>query len=458
MAVDRLTARVGHAVGRVLTMVLLSGVFVLIIVPASVLTFPFRRRVMGRPRGVDGWMARAPAAPRQVRRAHGSDPRRRPLRIRHAVGRVAWIVLLAMALDLVLGGVLSGSRVLLGDRAQLREVQREAWNEAMRAPAIRDEPWADQYRRDQDDLAAKAQEYLPYLVWGFQQYHSRWVNTSDRERRSYVPDTAPGVRPLRVAFFGGSVLFGIGQRDDYTIPSQFARTAERAGIPVEVHNYGMFGWVRWQEYQYLERLLAADERYDLIVFYDGLNDYMVQFSDPSTDPTHGGSRILMRLGADVHRDAYSYPGFFDGFGDLARTYRENSGVARIVDRVVNGPTGLPDWLASSAPVDANGASDAALDIYGRSGRAIELLADDAGIPVRSYMQATKIEWTPEQRAQFPPGTRDYSDIFDGIESSIYIDGAHTNERGARMVAERLWRDLGPELRLAYASRPSAGGD
>lgn len=471
---DRATTGLRHAVGRGLTMALLTIVFVLIVLPVSAVTFPFRRRTMGQPRGVTGWVTRAaddrptedrapdsadaPPAPVLVDRPHSSDPRRRPLPVGRALGRVAWIVLVAMVLDLALGATLSGTRLLVGDRAQLHAAQLREWNATMQSPAIRDEPWAEQYRLDQDGLASLPQEYVPYLVWGFQEYHSQWVNTSDRERRSYEPTIASGQRPLRVAFFGGSVLFGIGQRDSETIPSQFARLAERSGLPVEVHNYGMFGWARWQEYEYLERLLAAGEQYDLVVVYDGLNDYMLQFSDPSADPTHGGSKILERLGDEIHREEYQFPGFLDGFHDLATTYRENSGVARVVDRIVNGGSNLPDWLQTSEPVDVGAASTAALDIYGRSGRAMSLLTDDHHVPIRFFLQATQIDWTPEQLAQMPPGTGNYSDVFDGIESSVYIDGAHTNERGARLVAQRLWRDLEPDLRRAEArANPSDDG-
>ncbi len=61
---------------------------------------------------------------------------------------------------------------------------------------------------------------------------------------------------MSVWFFGASALFGDGQRDDHTIPSEFARLAEADGIPVEVRNYGRPGIAMWQELELFEQLVV----------------------------------------------------------------------------------------------------------------------------------------------------------------------------------------------------------
>lgn len=48
----------------------------------------------------------------------------------------------------------------------------------------------------------------------------------------------------------------------------------------------------------------------------------------------------------------------------------------------------------------------------------------------------------------PDGVVDLSRIFDGEHDPIFYDTAHTNELGARRVAEAMW----PELRAKVADR------
>ena len=110
--------------------------------------------------------------------------------------------------------------------------------------------------------------------------------------RTSYQSQAPG-KKLSVWFFGGSALFGDGQRDDHTIPSEFARLAEADGIPVEVRNYGRPGVAMWQELQLFEQTVAAGQKPDLVVFYDGFNDLAWQMNlDLSAEPTnvYDGSR------------------------------------------------------------------------------------------------------------------------------------------------------------------------
>lgn len=451
-AMDRAMEGLGRLIGRGLASLLLGLVFVAVVVPVWVVASPFRRRPMGVPRKVDGWTGRAVdsrAVP--ARRTFGPDPHGAPLQVRRTATRVALVVLAFAVVDLVAGAALSVTRVLPGDRGVLLAKEEVAWAQMMDAPTVRDEPWSQQYLEDGLGLIAQPQQYIPYLVWGFRPYSSRYINITDRERRSYEPDLAPGTRPLRIAFLGGSVMFGQGQRDAHTIPSEFARVAERAGVPVEVHNYGMYGWVSWQEYQYLERLLASGERYDLVVIYDGENDYMAQLSNYSQDPTDGAAQILAEFGAQAHEKEYTYAGFLDGFRDLAATYRSNSGVARVVDHVMHTDDDRQPWRAETSAVTPEDAIHTTFDIYERSQAAVGDLAARYDTPVRYFWQPQKLGWPESVRSRIPSGTRDLTDVFAGVSPSPYIDYVHTDERGARIVAERLWREVGGEL--SRAARP-----
>lgn len=250
-----------------------------------------------------------------------------------------------------------------------------------------------------------------------------------------------------MALFGGSVVWGVGQRDDHTIASELARVAESEGVTLEVHNYGMYGWVAWQQYQYFERLLAAGERYDLAIFYDGLNDFAVQQSDFSEDPTHGGSQLMRQLGGEIHQRYYTQPGYLDSVRDLATAYRRNSGVARLADRFTREPGELPAWMQSERVPSPEAVVDTTLDVYARSHAAARDAAARHDVPVRFFLQPQANGWDQAFLAGLPPGTIDGTGVYDGIEDEVYLDGAHTNELGARLAAEDLWRHVRPALDL-----------
>ena len=72
-------------------------------------------------------------------------------------------------------------------------------------------------------------------------------------------------------------MFGLYQRDEHTIPSEFARLAQARRHPVRVVNYGRLAYVNWQESQLLEQLVGGSQAPDLAVFYDGFNEVVGQF-------------------------------------------------------------------------------------------------------------------------------------------------------------------------------------
>lgn len=478
-AAARAAHAVSHAVGLALSWALLSLVFVTVVVPVWILTVPFHHRRFGRPRGVtgNGWVARSVgAAGPPVHRTYAPErgfveapeqgttataapstavvdeeergsttpsrppPRRRGHRVLVSLG----VVLALVLADLALGVVLQVTGVRDSPRGNTRRDVEAAVATTMAAAPIASEPWVQEYEHALVEYQLDGGDYTPFLVRGPRAFASEWLNTTDEERVSYEPATSEESDPLRVAFFGGSVMFGVGQRDAHTIPSEVARIAEDAGVPLEVHNYGLPGWVSWQEMQYLERLLARDEAYDLIVFYDGFNELLVQGTGYSPDPTHLGADVMDRFAADYH-DEHEVPGHpWDGVSELAAAYRSNSGLARLLGKADPDPTAAQGGLrhATATPEEQ---ADAALDIYGRATALVEGLADTHETPVRFFWQPSKAGWPDDLLAALPEGVTDVSHTLDGRQDELYIDEVHTNEEGAHLMAEALWADIGPQL-------------
>jgi hypothetical protein len=87
--------------------------------------------------------------------------------------------------------------------------------------------------------------------------------------------TTPAIPAAKVFFFGGSTMWGVGQRDDHTIPAEAARrlqTLAGPGARIEVTNYGETGYIETQGMLELMLALRAGARPDVVVFYDGIND------------------------------------------------------------------------------------------------------------------------------------------------------------------------------------------
>ena len=456
-----------RAVALAAARVALTMVFVVLVVPGWILGLLFRSPPLGTTRRQrdSRWRTRAPNDPRAARRAHtaratGDPPpatrarptspgRRRQAR-RRSLPRprpalVASFVLGLLAVDVLAGALLSGTGLLPpADRGDLVTQKREAAAETMAMPNVVDEPWAASFGESLADFQLETPTYVPFIVAAPHPFRSPHLNVEDGARRSYQPSPSPGATPLRVAFFGGSTTFGIGQRDEHTVPSEVARLAEEDGVTLEVHNYGFPAWVSWQEQAYFERLLAAGREFDLAVFYDGYNEFLAQRTEYSTDPTHFGASSLQSLATRFHEEHETAPGFLGGPRELLDAYRRSSGLWRTADHLF-GTAPAPSWQAHLSDESEEEHRAAALSVYRRSLDLIRPLARTHRVPVRFFWQPTSTGWSPEVLTGLPNDVVDISDALDGRQDEVYISDVHTNEIGARMVAEAMWAELAPML-------------
>jgi lysophospholipase L1-like esterase len=273
-----------------------------------------------------------------------------------------------------------------------------------------------------------------------------YVHVEHGRRRTWAPpadgDAGP---PVRVWMFGGSALFGIGQRDEHTVASQLARAAWEEGIRLEVSNFGFHADVHWMERNRLVAALAASpERPDLVIFYDGFNEAGI-FS------VANGRGVAGR---------HPFLGTLDAAG-----IEPDASLVRRLDRLLLGdPTESPptsvlrsDELEALA-VRQYRESIAATQrlVLGRRLRAVFVfqpsrasrsapVAGEGSDPVE--VRAAAARW----RSELPAGVTDLSGVFDRTEQPVYFDGVHTNELGADIVARAIYDRVRPELIAASAS-------
>ena len=323
-------------------------------------------------------------------------PRRRPiLRLATVVG----VVTLLLAADL--GGGWLYEQV--SDEMHGSAAVADDSFEPSTQPAFRDSPWAATVLAEQSDLPGVRDAYLGYRLGDSA---SQYTNVADEERLSYRP--AGSGRRVSVWFFGGSALFGDGQRDAHTIPSEFARRAESEGILVDAHNYGRPATTMWQELELFQQLVATGKRPDLVVFYDGFNDLAGQLNqglthDPTNyfDPTTGD--VFGTAAKHAPRTAVAAdPGSDDGSGisGVLDAYWDQSASHKVydaLDELFGGGSDQPevqfaagakqrDTSAAPAPDESTQAAENAISIQGRAAKVASTLASGIGADASYFWQ------------------------------------------------------------------------
>jgi len=315
--------------------------------------------------------------------------------------------------------------------------------------------------------------YDALLGWRMEDTAGEYLNIVEGERVTRTT-TAPR-EPRVVWFFGGSTMYGFGQRDEHTIPSELVALAEGEGIALDAHNFGAQAYVNWQGVSRFADLLTDRPAPDLAVFYDGYNDLSLQFVDgPVRQPSHALAR--------VHRERLVASSATDGSttaGDIRRWWADHSATVNLWHRVSDrfGGDGAELRLTEAEPslvpdaVDPDAVTGAAVDLLRRGRDLASGVAGAYGVEVQFWFQPTiytkepvpgEVEvlervavrtpdWVPVTQAvrdRLPADVVDLADVLDDHPDPLFWDAVHTNETGARLIAEAAW----PALRSALAGQ------
>ncbi len=428
----------GRLVARVLTVVLLSIVEVLVFLPVASVALVFRLSPFGHGR----WERRGRGTARPER-AYGVEPERVLRRgpVRRAVFGIAWtagVVVLLIVSNYVVGWTWDE---LWGDHdTPIPSAAPLSVDALGAAPQMAAAAWREEYWRE---YLALEYDYVPFLNSRVADVDGRYITSVGGERRSYVPDQVTS-SSLEVWFFGGSALWGQGQRDLQTIPSVVARRAEIAGTPLRVANFGQPGYTTWQSALLLEQQLAVRPPPDLVVFYDGADDVAVQVERRYDDPSHYNSRAVSGLleGRDSAREQLQ---------EWMEEYRETSAV----NRLAQGLRGV--FAVQPAAADEAGLEGRVSSIRMRSLDLASSVALRHGVPVVFALQASAgvpgdggayrgldAALLPESVSS-DVASLDLRSALDDEADGVYLDGVLTNEEGARLVGAALWRSIADDL-------------
>jgi lysophospholipase L1-like esterase len=252
------------------------------------------------------------------------------------------------------------------------------------SPAYSQFSWASEFWKEEHLRwnSGPRINYLPFLVWGEQAWHGKYINVDDSALGPFRRTTNPvcDQPQARVIWmFGGSTVFGTGVPDAMTIPSYLSQTLNsQSATCVAISNFGVEGYLTNQELILLINMLKTGERPDIVIFYDGVND-----SDAAVSPGIPGAHLgFERVKSLVEGSVAGKLDFLRSFNTLR--------LAKAVAKRLR-PSGFDTLPASEITARAA----AALDNYQTNIRIVGMLG-------REYNFKTYCFWQPSLASGHKP--------------------------------------------------------
>lgn len=110
--------------------------------------------------------------------------------------------------------------------------------------------------------------YEPFVGWKTLPYKGKTTTISKSGLRTHEPERSENTEKQVIRFFGGSTMWGEGSDDQHTIPALFNKLQPE----YNVYNHGQLAYNTRQELDQLISVYARNERSDIVIFYDGVND------------------------------------------------------------------------------------------------------------------------------------------------------------------------------------------
>jgi hypothetical protein len=447
---DRLPQRFGRAVGQTISRVL----FTVIAVPTVVLPW-----VVFRLLRIDPLASGGDRGTSWQRLGHRDVQPDRPWiamsRARTPMRQRPWQQLAAAgaAAVLLIGGIWAVAfRDDPGTRVAYNLSSPEGTPTADTIPAaFRDAEWYPKYKEDIEYAYTWTDGFPPVDGMGLTDFLSEHINTEGGVRRSW---SAPACECRRVTvwIYGASTVFGLGQRDEYTIPSHLAKAAWEDGLAVDVVNRGVPAEQHWQEANRLRwDLSRAEEPPDVVVFYDGASD------------TVGASWLNEQRLGDV--DTAVQP--------LTEGFLEDPAIRDVIDEALRGggtaptpaPGGVREVPRPTVPeMTPEEVGELAARRYERSLRMSRDLTEANRLTTFWFWQPTRLSRphvpgepttdlddstraTVERAAQLvPDGVVNLSDVLDDDRRPMFSDDVHHNEEAAEVIGRSIYGHLESTLR------------
>ena len=320
-----------------------------------------------------------------------------------------------------------------------------------------------------EEVSTKNQ-FVPFVMWRRQEFHGKYVNISpDGLRKTWNSLEVPDREAKKVFCFGGSTTWGVGARDDFTIPSLLAKKLNQDTARFAVQNCGEKGYCLTQEIFYLLLLLKQGKVPDYVIFYDGVNEVLVGYKNKKPGSILGADHMRRQLFQKETRWQYlgkiwQQSGIYRGWNDLSTLiksyFKKPEEVSPDEEKVL-------DQLAASVVADylknlelVRGLSQ----VYGfkylfiwqpalLTNRA--LTEEEKRLPAWDNKKMVKLYELVYERMRNVKMDNFYniSDMFDHKKNTVFISWAHITETGNEQVAQRIFQIFREKFRWASLVKP-----
>jgi lysophospholipase L1-like esterase len=311
-------------------------------------------------------------------------------------------------------------------------------------------------------------DWKPYVEWWHRPFRGAFVTLDERGLRRTPGENLADPEALRILCFGGSTMMGMGARDEQTIPAVLARRLAELGYRVAVTNFGQLGHNSTQALITVQQLLKSGERFNIAVFYDGINEMACAEQTGRADGLFNEARRRAEfnlLHPDRRRDLIIA-------ALMAAAPRSVRRLRRLTGLALRGP--LPTAEADLSRVAITGLARDVVAVYAANLRLMRLLGREYGFQPIFYWQpviTTKRRKSPDEQrwendyTKDPdrrrllyraiisecrrrpeladaPDAMDLSALFDDWLEPVYVDLFHLSEAGNAAVAEAMLPAVG----------------
>ncbi|MFW6123024.1 MAG: SGNH/GDSL hydrolase family protein [Thermodesulfobacteriota bacterium] len=313
-------------------------------------------------------------------------------------------------------------------------------------------------------------QFVPYRMWCRQEFQGRHLNiSSEGLRRTWNPPVPSNQALKKIFCFGGSTTWGVGARDDFTIPSLLSKKLNQGAPHYLVTNYGEKGYCLTQEIVYLTLLLKQGRVPDYVIFYDGINEVMVGYKNKKAGSIFGVDYMRRRL---YHQDTVAE--------HLTQIWRRSGlyrGTKELKD-LVKAPFKTDQPLTPEDNQTLERLADDIVADYLRNMELVHHLARAYGFqylfiwqPALCTNQALTAEekqlaaWSNKRMVRLyelvyarmarvqRPRFYNIATMFDRKKNTLYFSWAHITEEGNSQVAARLARIFQQEFPSDFATPP-----
>lgn len=270
---------------------------------------------------------------------------------------------------------------------------------------------------------------------------------------------------IKIFIFGGSTVFGTNVTDDETIPSHIAKLLNANGPAHQITNFGASAYNSSQELTSLLIQLKQGNVPDMVIFYDGINDFYSRYlyTYTPTNRTMYEDIIRIKLGDIWRYHAQRSNQSLLDISYLAEGLRALAPRIKTVDYTVTLIRSLKGEPKNDALIKFNNNESLSEDvtrvyaenvtmvqnlskIYGfktlfiwQPSIATKKLTGDETEVMNSKTEPARLykEITGKVNGLMLPDFYDASNIFSEEDSPVYLDFAHVSPEANKAIAEHI---------------------